>query len=106
MIVEAGILSSIEIERLRVQRYRRRLQALSHRAPRYRLRYQIVHNQSREVEIREPMRPHLIADIRRSQPGDTVEVRLSDDGVRLYEWNNITALRLLDQMGRTWGESD
>jgi|UPI0004800051 hypothetical protein len=106
MIVETGVLTCIDVEYARQARYRKRLQALSHRAPRYLVRYRLGASPITEVVATAPLSRNLIAGIRGSRSGDHVEVWLSDDGVNLLNWNNLTAQRLYDEAGITWDESD
>jgi hypothetical protein len=106
MIVETGVLSSIDVEYARQARYRKRLQASSHRAPRYLVRYRLGQRPVTEVVATAPLPRNMIAEIRGSKSGDHVEVWLSDDGANLLDWNNLTAQRLHDEAGTTWEESD
>lgn len=106
MVLQTGVLVSIEVKFARLTRYRRRLQTSSHRAPRYLVRYQLGQQAVTEIVVTGPLPHHLIAKMRASKPGDEIEVWLSDDRASLLDWNNLTVQRLLDAIGPTWGESD
>ncbi|MFP3554903.1 hypothetical protein SB861_29975 [Paraburkholderia sp. SIMBA_049] len=106
VLIERGVLQSIEVIYARERRFARRRQVSSHRAPRYLVRYRLDNHPKKEVVAIEPFPYYFIADMRGSRPGDEIEVRLSDDGAYIIDWNNLSAQRLLESMDRTWGDSD
>ncbi|WP_238295029.1 hypothetical protein [Caballeronia novacaledonica] len=106
MLIERGVLQSIEIEYARERRYAQRRQTSSHRAPRYRVCYRLDNRAERAIMAIAPFPRYLIAELRGSQPGDEIEAWLSDDGASLIDWKNLSVRRLLEKTGRTWDVSD
>jgi len=102
----AGKLVFVDVEYVRTARYRRSHQAASHRAPRYRVRYQIEGKAAKEVMVQPGTRPGLVADIRGSRGGDTVEVTLSPDETQILKWTNQTHEDAWRDFTGTFGETD
>jgi hypothetical protein len=102
----AGKLVFIDVEYVRTSRYRKSHQTASHRAPLYRVRYQLEGNAAREVMVLPGARPGLVADIRASMLGDVVAVTLSRDEAQIIEWTNQTAEDAWRDFSGTIGETD
>ncbi len=105
-LVVSGTLVAISVEYARIARYRTRNQPVSHRAPRYRVRFEFVGEAPREVMTGQPPKRRLIEDLRASRPGDQIEATLSADGSELTGWINRSYDSLLANFGGTWGEQD
>jgi hypothetical protein len=106
VLIERGVLQSIEIEYTRQRRFAQRRQTSSHRAPRYLVRYRLDDRAEQAVVAIAPFPRYFIAELRGSLPGDEIEAWLSDDGASLIDWKNLSVQRLLENTGRTWGDSD
>ncbi|KXU97849.1 hypothetical protein CR51_22030 [Caballeronia megalochromosomata] len=106
MLIERGVLQSIEITYARERRYAQRRQTSSQRAPRYLVRYRLDNRPERAIVAIAPFARYLIAELRGSQPGDENEAWLSDDGASLINWTNLSVQRLFEKTGRTWDVSD
>ncbi|GJH14298.1 hypothetical protein CBA19CS11_35690 [Caballeronia novacaledonica] len=104
MLIERGLLQSIEIEYARERRFAQRRQTSSHRAPRYLVRYRLDDHAQRAIVATAPFARYLIAKLRGSLPGDEIEAWLSDDGASLLDWTNLSVERLVDEAGTTWDD--
>ena len=94
----AGTLESVDVEYLRTSRYRRRGQTGHHRAPRYRVRYQLQGQSAREAMVVPYASTLIVWRVRSSKPGDCVQVLMSSDEQNVIEWNNQTAQALWDDL--------
>jgi hypothetical protein len=101
-----GKLVFVDVEYVRTVRYRKSHQTASHRAPLYRVRYQLEGNAAREEMVLPGARPGLLADIRASVLGDIVVVTLSRDEAQIIEWTNQTAEDAWHDFPGTFGETD
>ncbi|MFL9914005.1 hypothetical protein PQR75_01075 [Paraburkholderia fungorum] len=106
MLIERGLLQSIEIEYARERRFAQRRQTSSHRAPRYLVHYRLDNHAERAILAIAPFPRYLIANLRGSLPGDEIEAWLSDDGASLIDWKNLSVQRLFENTGRIWDDSD
>jgi len=104
MTVTAGTLIFLSVEHVRTAPYRTRRQTESHRTPRYRVRYQLENQTAHEAIVGPNPRQYLVADIRASEPGDVVEVKLSESGTDIIDWTNKTDEELVRDFGGTWFE--
>lgn len=104
MTATAGKLIFLSVEYVRTARYRTRRQTESHRTPRYRVRYQLGNQSAHEAMVGPNPRQYLVADIRASEPGDIVEVKLSESGTDIVDWTNRTDEELMRDFDGTWFE--
>jgi flagellar basal body L-ring protein FlgH len=102
----AGKLVFVDVEYVRTARYRKSHQTASHRAPLYRVRYQLEGKVTGEAMAPPEARPGLVADIRASMLGDIVVVTLSQDEAQIIEWTNQTAKDAWHDFPGTFGEID
>lgn len=73
MSVHTGTRVFVTVYYVRCARYRRRQQTESHRTPRYRVQYQLEGKPPHEGRVGPNPRQYLVANIRASKVGDTVE---------------------------------
>jgi hypothetical protein len=102
----AGKLVFVDVEYVQTARYRKSHQIASHRAPLYRVRYQLEGKLPGEAMVLPGARSGLVADIRASVLGDIVAVMLSRDGARIIEWTNQTVEDAWHDFPGTFGETD
>jgi hypothetical protein len=96
MMLEAGVLALVEVE----------LEPRRNRQLSYRVRYQLEGSPARLVQALPSSQRYLIATIRDSEIGDSVRIRLTDDGSKLIEWRNLTEETLLGCVGPTCADGD
>lgn len=96
----------VHVEYVRAARYRKSHQTSSHRAPLYRVCYQLEGKPAGEAMVLPDARPGLVADIRASMLGDIVVVTLSRDETQIIEWMNQTAEDAWHDFPGTFGEND
>jgi len=101
-----GKLVFVDVEYVRAARYRKSHQTASHRAPLYRVRYQLEGKPAGEAMVLPGARPRLVADIRASMLGDIVVVTLSRDEAQIIDWTNQTAKDAWHDFPGTFGEID
>ena len=106
MSVHTGTLIFVTVYYVRCAHYRRRNQAESHRTPRYRVQYQLEGQPTHEAWVGPNPRQYLVANIRASRAGDTVEVALAEDGNSIVDWVNKTDEEFRSSLDGTFGECD
>lgn len=94
----SGTLDCIDVEYVRTTRYRRQGQTESHRAPRYRVRYQLEGQPAREAMVVPHAALLIVWRIRSSKSGDFVQVRLSPNERNIIGWNNQTVEALWNDL--------
>jgi hypothetical protein len=60
------------------------------RTPRYRVRYQLEGQPTHDAMVGPNPRRYLVANIRESRTGDSVELKLSEDGMGIVNWVSRT----------------
>lgn len=103
--IVTGRLSAVSVDFFRPARYPTRRQTESHRAPRYRVSFQIEGLLPQEAVVGPNPPSHLVSTIRRSASGDIVEIVLSEDAGQILGWTNKTSDAQWHGID-TWGESD